>query len=87
MHEFSLIASLLNKIEAIAREQQATKVTGVRVRLGALAHISADHLREHFEQGARGTIAEGARLDIIEKRDLTEPHAQEILLESVVVKT
>ena len=87
MHEFSLIASLLNKIEAIAREQQATKVTGVRVRLGALAHISADHLREHFEQGALGTIAEGARLDVTVGCDYTEPHAQEILLESVVVKT
>lgn len=82
-----LIASLLDKIEAIAREQQATRVTGVRVRLGALAHISADHFREHFEQSARGTIAEGARLDVTEGCDYTEPHAQEIILESVIVKT
>ena len=34
------------------------------MKLGALAHISPDHFREHFEHGACGTIAEGARLTI-----------------------
>ena len=36
----------------------------MKVKLGALVHISGEHFREHFEQAALGTPAEGARLDI-----------------------
>ena len=86
MHERSLIANLLRKIEAIARDQQASRVTGVRVRIGALAHISADRLLEHFVDAARGTVAEGARAEIETLADVTDPHAQEILLDSVEIE-
>ena len=41
MHEMSLIHDLMRKIETIAPEQNALRVTTVKVRLGALAHISA----------------------------------------------
>lgn len=71
-------------MENIAAEHGG-KITGVRVRLGALAHISADHFREHFVQGTRGTCAESATLEIEVGEDINEPHAQEILLESVEV--
>lgn len=87
MHEFSLINNLMHRIDAIAGEQQATKVVGVRVKLGALAHISGDHFREHFVHAARGTKAEGARLVIEESADESDPHAQDILLDSVEVET
>jgi hydrogenase nickel incorporation protein HypA/HybF len=86
MHELSLMADLLRKLKTIAREQGVEKLAGVKVKLGALAHISADHFREHFVEAARGTVAEGARLDIEELMDETDPHAQEILLDSVVVE-
>ncbi len=46
MHEMSLIHDLMRKIETIAREQNAAKVVGVKVRLGPPAHISADHFRD-----------------------------------------
>ena len=85
MHELSLIADLMRKIEAVAREHQATRITGVRVKLGALSHISADHFREHFAQAARGTVAEGARLEIEVLTDMSDPHAQDILLDSVEI--
>jgi hydrogenase nickel incorporation protein HypA/HybF len=64
MHEFSLITELMRKIRAIACEQGAARISGVKVKLGALAHISGEHFRAHFEQAAVGTPAEGARLDI-----------------------
>jgi hydrogenase nickel incorporation protein HypA/HybF len=86
MHEFSLIADLMRKIEAVASEQGARKVRSVKVKLGALAHISSDHFREHFVHAARGTIAEGARLDVEVSSDENDPHAQEILLDSVTVE-
>lgn len=86
MHEMSLIHDLMRKIETIAREQNATKVAGVKVRLGALAHISADHFREHFEEESKGTIADGARLEVVELTDQNDPQAQDIILDSVEVE-
>lgn len=85
MHEMSLMNDLINKIESIAREHDASRVIAVRVWLGALSHISPSHFREHFVEGVKGTRAEGARLDIDTSDDVTDEHAQEILLRSVDV--
>lgn len=64
MHELSLLRGLIHRIETIARKNGAKRVRAVRLKLGPLAHIEPGHLREHFIEAARGTIAEGARLDI-----------------------
>jgi hydrogenase nickel incorporation protein HypA/HybF len=85
MHEMSLMNDLMNKISAVAREQGGAQVVGVHVWLGALSHISPDHFREHFLEGARGTIAEGAHLEIETDNDPNNPNAQEILLRSIEV--
>jgi hydrogenase nickel incorporation protein HypA/HybF len=87
MHEFSLLNNLMNKIETIAQEQKAKKVLGVKVKLGALAHISAGHFREHFERASQGTVADNAKLEIAVSDDINDPNAQEILLDSVEVET
>lgn len=86
MHEMSLINDLLHKIEDIAHRQRAQKITSVKVRLGALSHISADHFREHFEEGTKATLAEGARLETEVCEDIHDPHAQDILLVSVDIE-
>ena len=83
MHEFSLINDLMRKIESIARDQGAGRVVSLKVKLGSLSHISAEHFREHFEAAARGTIAEGGRLEIETLTDESDPHAQDILLDSL----
>lgn len=83
MHEFSLMADLLRKIEQLAKDAKTDKVTGVKVKLGALSHITPDHFREHFEAAIVGTIAEGATLDVEQSDDQGDPNAQDILLESV----
>jgi len=85
MHEASLMKDLMRKIDAVAREQNARRVLGVSVRLGALSHMSAAHFREHFDVASEGTLAAGAELKIEVLTDTTDPHAQEILLESVEV--
>ena len=85
MHEYSLLADLMRKINNIAAEQQAEKVTVVKVKLGALAHISADHFREHFEHSAKDTVADGADLQIEVLTDTNDPNAQQIILDSVEV--
>jgi len=83
MHEMSLINDLVDKIETVADKQNAKKIVGAKVWLGALSHISADHFREHFEQGTRGTVAQDAQLDIEVSEDADNPRAQDILLISV----
>jgi Zn finger protein HypA/HybF (possibly regulating hydrogenase expression) len=83
MHEFSLMADLQRKVESLAREHNASKILAVTVKLGALAHLSPEHFRGHFVQAARGTVAEGAELHVQVLTDPADPHAQEILLESV----
>ena len=85
MHELSLLADLLRKIESVARLEQASAVTRVTVSIGALCHLSPSHLRDHFARAVQGTIVEGARLNIEVLTDVTDSHAQEILLESVEV--
>ena len=81
MHEMSLLRGLMNQIKAIARRHGAERVTAIRLKLGPLAHIEPDHLREHFVQAAQGTVAEAARLDI----DTTDEW-HELTLESIDIE-
>jgi hydrogenase nickel incorporation protein HypA/HybF len=85
MHEFSLIKDIINKITTIAREQHASKVLSVTVKLGVLSHISPDHFREHFNHATRGTVAEEARLNLNIVNDMNDPRSQEVLLENIEV--
>ncbi len=87
MHEASLMRSLMRKIEALAEAEGASRVTAVRVWLGALSHMSAAHFQEHFEQASKATLAEGAALEIEESADIDDPDAQGLLLRSIEVET
>lgn len=87
MHEASLMANLMRRLDEIAKAERARRVVGLSVWLGALSHLSAEHFAEHFEQAAAGTIAEGAQLDVMVSDDLQDADAQEIVLESVEVET
>jgi hydrogenase nickel incorporation protein HypA/HybF len=87
MHEASLMASMMRRIDDVAAADRAKRVVGVSVWLGALSHMSAAHFAEHFAQAAAGTIAEDARLDIRVSEDTGDPNAQEILLKSVEIET
>lgn len=82
-HELSLLADLLRKIQSVSHEHGDRPVRSVTLRLGALAHISPDHLRGHFERAVCGTQAEGSALTIHSVSDPQDPHAQDIMLESV----
>lgn len=75
MHEQSLINDLIRKVEAVARRQKAERVIGVTVRLGAPARISPEQFCEHYVSAARGTMAEGAKLETQAMGDITEATA------------
>ena len=85
MHEASLISGLVAQVEQIARDSDAAKIVGIDIWLGALSHISPDHLEDHFVKAASGTIAEGAALAIEQSVDVHHAHAQEVVLKGVDV--
>ena len=64
MHEMALAESMLEIVEAAARKHGATRVSAVRLEIGALSHVAVDALRFCFEAVTRGSLAEGAALDI-----------------------
>lgn len=86
MHEMTLLAGMMKQIGTIAKEQNAKRVTTVRVALGALSHITPDHFREHFEHAALNTVADGATLEVEQLTDMNDPNAQEIILKSIDVE-
>ncbi len=87
MHEATLMADLMRQIEAVAKAERARRIVGVSVRLGALSHISAEHLAEHFKRASDATIAEGARLNVMVSDDMQDVNAQDITIEDVEVET
>lgn len=86
MHEASLMKNLMDQILKIAHAQGAQSVLRIKVKLGALSHMSPEHFQEHFDQISPGTIAEGAIIEAIQLTNLQDPLAQAILLDSIEVE-
>ncbi len=86
MHEASMMRGLMRKIEQVAEEQKATRITAVEVWLGALSHMSDGHFREHFVQVSANGIADGAEIRTEVSEDITHPNAQDVLLRGVEVE-
>ena len=64
MHETHLIEPVIKGIQEHAREEGAKAVTRVNIKVGALTGVKEDSFRETFKQLAKGTILEGAELEI-----------------------
>ncbi len=86
MHEASLINALIEKIQTIATDTNAQKITKVSVWLGALSHMSEAHFKEHFDHASKGTIAENAPLEIELSEDITDTNAQDLVLKTVEIE-
>ena len=87
MHERALMDDVMRKVDAVAQENGAIRVTRIGVRLGALSHFTPEHFREHFVDASRGTLAEGAAVDAVVETDLSDPDAAGVVLESVEVES
>ena len=64
MHEVALAEGVLRIVMDAARASAATRVHTVWLELGALAHVEPDALEFCFDAVTRGSVAEGARLEI-----------------------
>jgi Zn finger protein HypA/HybF involved in hydrogenase expression len=83
MGDASLMTNLIKQIDDVARMQHAVRVVTVKVKLGSMATMTTNRFRERFAERSRGTIAEGAQLDIEEVADWSDPHAQDVILDRV----
>lgn len=83
MHETGIARNLVRRVVMIAREARAERVAGVDVWLGALSQFTPRHFREHFQDEARGTLAEGAAVNIVSSTDTSHPDAMGVLLQSL----
>ena len=66
MHEMALAQSVLEIIEDCARREGFTRVSTVRLEIGRIAGVEPEAMRFCFDAVTRGSIAEAARLDIVE---------------------
>ena len=66
VHEMSLLEGMLEVIEEKAREGGYQLVHGVVLEVGRLASVEVEALRFAFEVVTKGTLAEGANLEVEE---------------------
>lgn len=66
MHEMSLCESIVQTLQEQAAVQHYQRVEVVRLEIGALAGVEIEAMRFGFDVVTRGTLAEGAQLDIIQ---------------------
>ena len=64
MHEFSIMAYLLEAVEEQARRCGASKVVAINLTVGERAGIVEDSLAFYFDMLTPGTVVEGARLNV-----------------------
>lgn len=85
MHEMSLAESALQIIVQAGHEQGFTRVKTVWLEIGHLACVEPDAMRFCFESVVAGTLAEGAKLEIIESpgQGFCEQCHKELLLDAL----
>ena len=66
MHEMALAESVLETVRECARREGLTAVREVRLEIGRLSAVEPEALRFCFDAVVRGSLAEGARLEILE---------------------
>jgi len=66
MHEMSLAEGVLQIVEDAARSQGFARVKTVILEIGQLAAVETEAMRFCFDAVTRGSIADGAALEIVD---------------------
>ncbi len=64
MHELAITESLLSVAVESATAAGAERIRTIRMRVGALTGVVPDSMRFYFDAISRGTLAEGASLEM-----------------------
>lgn len=65
MHEMSLTENVIDILAEEGRKQGFARVRRVWLEVGVFSHVEPEALRFCFDVAARGTLAEGAGLEIV----------------------
>jgi hydrogenase nickel incorporation protein HypA/HybF len=65
MHEYSLVESLIRRVEEEARRRSATRVHALRVTVGEMAGVDPELFRTAFETFRAGTVCEATALELV----------------------
>ena len=66
MHEMALCEGIIEIIQEESRKRAFGRVNVVCLEIGALSHVAPEAMKFCFEAVAARTIAQGARLEIVE---------------------
>lgn len=64
MHERSLVRALLRQVEALAAEHPASRVLGIRVRVGEFSGVQPELLQSAYDELVEYSILHGAELAV-----------------------
>lgn len=62
MHELAVCQELIAQVEVIAQQHHAKSINSVTLKIGPLAGVEGDLLKQAFPIACAGTVAEGAKL-------------------------
>ncbi|WP_299546738.1 hydrogenase/urease nickel incorporation protein HypA [uncultured Helicobacter sp.] len=68
MHEFSIVSSLLESCEEIAKENQADKIIAIYVEIGERSGVNPTLLQSAFSEFKIGSKCENAELNLTFKK-------------------
>lgn len=64
MHEYAVTESILEIVQAQARQNGARRIDEVTVVIGELTSFRGESIQFYFDELARGTLAEGALIHL-----------------------
>jgi hydrogenase nickel incorporation protein HypA/HybF len=64
MHELAITENIIAIAEAAARDEGATRITGIKVKIGEFTGVVPEALDFSFSVAKQGTLAENASLEI-----------------------
>ncbi len=64
MHELAICQALISQVTDVAREQKASAVSDIYVRVGPLSGVESPLMRNAFPIAAAGTVANDANLHL-----------------------
>lgn len=72
MHEFSIVASLVERVLEFLDGHEAKRVVALRMAIGELTCVDAEQLRSCYELVTEGTALAGSELEIEQTRALVK---------------
>ncbi len=70
MHEFSTAQLIVSTVIRVAEENGAKRVTEINIELGEFTLLNPEYLKFGLEVASEGTIAEGAKVNVVIKPGL-----------------